>query len=228
MSSDSGHVKPIKSKYQAKPWQPTVDSSDHTQSSAGKDYTDVYGGTVNTASGDSGKGDGRHEKSGNEPHLSMAYTTAPNIVATKSGGAAGDKVLGMEAGRFSIQLSALISAEQTCLNATSSMVTGYGTLKAAVDKAAADDNYFGQQTGQRVANTSPSGQPGYYGGHWVADEADSESVEFAATIIPQMKNLLNTIGNVIEACGQFNALLNNAGQSYASMDLNSAFKDAGT
>nr|WSX75566.1 hypothetical protein OH826_17775 [Streptomyces sp. NBC_00899] len=226
MSSESGHVKPIKSKHQAHPWQPTVESSDGTQSAAGKDYTDVYGGKVNSASGDSGKGDGRHEKSGREPILKMAYTTAPDLVAPADSGGTG-QAAAMESGRFSIQLFALLSAEQTCLNATSAMVAGYGTLKTVVDKAASDDNYFGQLTGHPVANQPDGGgRGGWYGDSWVPDAANAESKEFAATIIPQMKNLLNTIGNVIEACGQFNALLNNAGQSYATMDSKAEFKDA--
>jgi hypothetical protein len=223
VSSESGSVKPIKSKYQAHAWQPTVDSSDSSQSAAGKDYTDVYGGKVKSGSGGAGTGDGRHEKSGREPILAMAYTTAPNFIASTSSGE--NAASAMESGRFSVQLAALLSAEQTCLNATSAMVTGYGTLRNVVDNAAAADNLFGQQTGHWAANTSDH-QSSWLGDHWVADEHAKESQEFAASIVPQMKNLLNNIGNVIEACGQFNALLNNAGQTYATIDSKAEFKDA--
>jgi hypothetical protein len=225
VSSDSGSVKPIKSKHQAHPWQPTVDSGDSTQSAAGKDYTDVYGGKVTSGSGDAGKGDGRNEKSGREPILAMAYTTAPDFIPSSSSGSGKDAPTGMESGRFSVQLSSLHSAEQTCLNATSAMVAGYGTLKTVVDNAAAGENYFGQQTGHFETNQG-LGVAAWDSQHWVPDGFDSESQEFAASIVPQMKNLLNNIGNVIEACGQFNALLNNAGQVYATIDHNAEFKDA--
>jgi hypothetical protein len=225
VSSESGSVKPIKSKYQAHAWQPTVDSSDSSQSAAGKDYTDVYGGKVKSGSGGAGTGDGRNEKSGREPILAMAYTTAPDFIPASSSDPGKDAPTAMESGRFSIRLASLLSAEQTCLNATSAMVTGYGTLRKVVDNAIADDNLFGQQTGHWVANTSDH-QSGYLGDHWVADGHAKESQEFAASIIPQMKNLLNNVGNVIEACGQFNALLNNAGQTYATIDHKAEFKDA--
>jgi hypothetical protein len=221
--SDSDSTKPIKSKHQSHPWQPTVDTSDSSQSAAGKDYTDVYGGTV--ISGKPAQDDGPNEKSGREPILTMAYTTAPDFIpaAENKSGDTKDAPSAMESGEFSIQLATLHSSEQTCLTATSSMVTGYGTLKAVVDKAATDPNFFGQKIGHDQDTQGNS-----YAAHswsWVEDQYDTESVDFAAAIIPQMKNLLNSIGNAIEACGQFNALLNNAGQIYATIDRNAEFKD---
>ena len=224
MSSDSGSVQPIKSKHQAHPWQPTVDSSDGSQSAAGKDYTDVYGGKVHKGKGDQGDDSG-NQKSGHEPVLKAAYTTAPDFVASTSSGSGKDGPTAMESGRFSVQLAVLHSTEQTCLDATSAMVTGYGTLKAEVDTAAADGNFFGQQLGTYVTDQGPA-PAAWNSQHWEDDEYDQEAQEFAAAIIPQMKNLLNSIGNVVEACGQFNALLNNAGQIYATVDHNAEFKDA--
>jgi hypothetical protein len=225
VSSDSGSVKPIKSKHQAHPWEPTVDTSDGSQSAAGKDYTDVYGGSTQSATGDQG-GDAQNEKSGREPILTMAYTSAPDFIASAdSGSGSKNAPTAMESGAFNVHLATLHSTEQTCLDATSAMITGYDSLKTEVDKAASDENFFGQQTGHWETNQG-LGMGAWNSQHWVPDDYSGESQEFAAAIVPQMKNVLNSIGNVIEACGQFNALLNNAGQIYATIDHNAEFKDS--
>ncbi|WP_202233305.1 hypothetical protein [Actinacidiphila reveromycinica] len=221
MSSDS--VEPIKSQHEKFPWEPTIDTSDGPQKKAGEDYTRVYGGTVQNGKS-SGDDNDEVEKSGREPILTMTYTTAPDFIPSADSGSGGtDGPSALESGRFTVQLATLHSTEQDCLTATSAMVDGFDTVKGEVDKAAADDNFFGQHVGKW--QRTESGKNGIQT-QWQDDKYDEEAQHFADAIIPQMKNLLNSIGSAIEACGQFNALLNNAGQIYATIDHNAEFKDA--
>lgn len=230
MTSVPRSVDPIASAYQQDPWEPTVDTSDGNQKKAGKDYTDVYGGTV--TDGGTGKddksGDGKDTpaKAGKEPALTMVYTTAPDFLPGPPPPKNGTTPPGaMESGLFGVQLSALRATEQTFLDAASGMIAGYDTLRSVVDEAASGTDYFGQQAG--YSEPQETNSPYYHPMGFDPDTYDQEAAEFAAAIVPQMKNLLNSIGHTVEACGQFTALLNNAGQTYATIDNNSVFRDGG-
>jgi hypothetical protein len=224
MSFDSGSVKPITSQYQAHPWEPTIDPSKDIEKAAAEDYTDVYGGTPKDGGSDSASA--TPEKSGKEPNLRMSYSDAPHLIPqAESKSSKGSTT--MESGKFFISLSTLRTAEQTCLNATSQTIDGYNTLKNEVNKAISNDNLFGQRVGSEQEYETANAWTGSNKSHyfWQADPYDESSQQFADTVIPQMKNLLNGIGNAIEAMGGFNALLNDAGQAYATMDHNAAFPD---
>jgi hypothetical protein len=224
MSDQLGSVKPIVPRYETSgtAWEPTIDSSDSNQTAAGDDYTSYYGGTPKQQQGDPKSTP--PEKSGNEPSLRMAYTTSPHIIPLPKSKSS-DGPTAMESGAFSIELSTLRSAEQTCLDATSEAIDAYGTLKDEVNKAANDDNFFGQKAGtMEETSTATTGGDSIYH-YWQPDKYDDESQQFADAIIPQMKNLLNGVGSAIEAMGAFTALITDAGQSYATMDANSAFTD---
>jgi hypothetical protein len=216
-------VHPEKSRYQADPWEPAVNGKDGNQKKAGKDYTGVYGGTTKPDDGDDK--DVPPELSGREPILRMSYTQAPDFVPAPRVKAADGTPPAMEGGDFSIDLGSLRAAEQTCLDACSAVIGQYDRLKGEVDKASGD-NFFGQGAGT-TQWTPSSGGPGSAPGmpYWQPDEYDDSSQQFADSIIPQMKNLLNAIGNATVAMGQFPALLNNTGQAYATMDNSSAFVD---
>ncbi|MEV5753693.1 hypothetical protein AB0L00_38235 [Actinoallomurus sp. NPDC052308] len=225
MSDQLGSVKPITPKYQTpgKPWEPAIDDSDDVQKAAADDYTSYYGGTPISSGSDDGD-PAPPEKSGNEPILGMAYTTAPDIHPLRDDGSSDGASPAMESGRFYINLSTLRSSEQRCLDATSQAVDGYETLKDEVNKAAGDGNFFGQDVGF-TQGTVQTGTITFQGG-WVPDPGDDAAQQFADATIPQMKNLLNAIGNAIEAMGGFTALITDAGQSYATMDNKAVFPPA--
>jgi hypothetical protein len=90
---------------------------------------------------------------------------------------------------------------------------------------------FGQKVGTWVSpqtgsfgHTIGSDKPKFKG-----DKYNKEGKEFAASIVPEMKNLLNAAAGAIEAMGGFAALLNSAGQMYTNSDSHAAFADpAGT
>jgi hypothetical protein len=217
------NVHPEKSKYQADPWEPSVNGKDGNEKKAGKDYTGVYGGTTKPDDGDDK--DVPPELSGREPILRMSYTQAPDFIPAPRQKPKDGTSPAMEGGDFSIDLGSLRAAEQTCLDACSAVIDQYDQLKGEVDKAAADDNFFGQNVATTQYHPGPRpwvdpGEP-----YSQPDQYDDSSQKFADSIIPQMKNLLNAIGNATVAMGQFPALLNNTGQAYATMDNSAAFVD---
>lgn len=219
-------TQPIAPAYQSTPWQPTIDTSaakaelqDEQQAAA--QYTSIYGGSPLSSShpASSPPGEGAVV-----PSLSVAYTDSPHLVPIPGkipNNGAG--LSGAVAEAFSIELGTLRASEQTCLNATAGAVDGYETLKSTVTSAINSSTIFGQNAAMITANGRPSPAAVANGPASNLDPLDSEGQQFAASIDPQMEKLLYHVGAVIEAMGQFNAMLNNAGQMYTEADYNSAF-----
>ncbi|WP_328565021.1 hypothetical protein [Streptomyces coelicoflavus] len=212
---------PEKSQYQAHPWRPTVNPSDDNQKDAGDKYEEIYG--VDPHEEKPSGEDSKPPVSGNVPSLSMAYTQAPHLVPGDRGGGDGGSQ-DMQYGRFSVSLSSLRTAEQKCLDATGTAIHGYDELKAHVLRAAAADGLFGENVGKWVSGGrgKAANELGRDGPKWEPDKYNESAQQFADSVIPQMKNLLNSVAGAIEAMGAFDALLNNAGQLYATLDRNSA------
>jgi hypothetical protein len=215
-----------KSKYQTTPWQPTVDTSNGDEKKAGEDYTDVYGGTP-TYGKPTDDGDPQ-APIGNIPVLTAAYTTAPDFVPTQGktdGSSNNDTSMGSK-GAFKIDLGALKTSEQSFLNATTAAVNAYETLKPTVTNAINSPDLFGQMVGSVSSN---SGYTTLSAGGWGTttnmDPLDSEGTEFAASIGPELHNLMVSAAGVIELMGAFSAMLNNAGQMYTYTDSSAAFTD---
>lgn len=218
-------------KHQPMAWQPTISSSDSDYSDeqqAAQQYDGYYGGSPNT----SGSGDSGSSSSPGGPYqvptLKMAYTKAPDLIPltnTGSGGSSGPTV----SESFSVELGELMTAESTCLGAVSTAVDDYETLADAVNNAISSPSLFGQTVG---ANP-PSGMVwnGNVSYSFPADDADTdpldtEGIDFAQSINPQMQQLLQAVANGIESMGTFAALLNNAAQMYTDADAQSAFPPA--
>jgi hypothetical protein len=208
----SDSVKPITPEYESTPWQPTVDTSAKDagdEKSAAATYDSDYGGTytTTTTSPSSGSSSTNYVELPS-PTMSMAYTTAPDLIpvtntpAPSTGGTPAPL-----AEPFSIQLGDLMTAEQAFLNATNATVQGYQALSSIANNAISSTTIFGQADGE--AGTG--------------DKLDSEGKSFASAVIPQIQQMLYAIGNSIEAMGQFSALLNNAGQMYTDTDAQSSF-----
>lgn len=225
-------VDPRKSKYQDTPWEPTIsDDSSKDEKKAADDYTDVYGGTPSTDDGGQ-QDDGTDSVSiafPESPDLSMAYRTAPDLVGSQSTGGKSNAPVALDSS-IDIDLGGLCAAEQCCLNTTSQAIDDYDTLRGVVTSACHSDTIFGQQVGEYVPfNPLAAAGRGFdAGGHVEYSEFRQESVDFANQMVPQLWKLLQAAGNVIEAMGVYNAMLNNAGQMYTTADKNSAFKDPST
>jgi hypothetical protein len=215
----------ITSAYQDTPWEPTVylssnKDANQDQENAAKQYTGIYGGsytTTNESAPTASPGAGAPI-----PNLGPAYQQAPDLVPNKPGGGAGAGAPPSGSSNpFYIDLGAVRTTEQQCLNATSEASAGYETLKSSVTGATSSSTIWGQD----VENTEPL-QGGRSGSGPVItsyDKLDSEGKSYAATIDPAMQQLLNQVGGVIEMMGQFNALLNNGLQMYTYTDDSSAF-----
>lgn len=229
-------VDPIRSKYQKTPWQPTVDPSSgdvSDQQSAISTYQETYGDAPYTPP--SGSSTTATASSYWYPILSVAYSTAPGFVPleetashTHASGPPSSPPAAV-AQEFSIRLGDLMAAEQTCLDATSKAADEYQRLSSVASGAIHSNSIFGQIVG---TGGGGSGDPrngdkksSFMGGDSPLkyDPLDSEGKAFAQTIIPQMEQILQAIGNTIETMGQFTALLNNAGQMYTEADAGSAF-----
>ncbi|MEV6536788.1 hypothetical protein AB0M86_45780 [Streptomyces sp. NPDC051639] len=132
----------------------------------------------------------------------------------------------MQSGAFRVQLGALRTAEHMCLDACSTVIGEFDTLKQHVENTNGD-NFFGQLANHYGIAITTDAQSQLMPNNQTFDPSKyaEESKAFAESVIPQMKNLLNAIGNTSVAMGQFPALLNNSGPAYAAMDNASAFVD---
>jgi len=207
-------------------WHPTVntsdgDSSDETK--AAESYDSTYGGTYSTTAPPSSSS----SSSGTAYSLSMAYSTAPDLIPVPESQGSGSGPSGPLADQFNVDLGAVRSTEQTFLTATSDILNAYQTLSTAVQSAVSSDSIFGQLD-TTPPTTSPNSKAGSILGDGVQwDNLDSEGMNFASSVNPQMQQLLAQVSNVIESMGQFNALLNNAAQMYTDTDASSAFPAPG-
>ncbi|MEU9151739.1 hypothetical protein AB0D59_14550 [Streptomyces sp. NPDC048417] len=220
---DSDDVSPHASEYQSDPWVPNVDpdASDHgDQEDAAETYAEIYGVTATTNPTDDSDDDEPPDEMVTMPKLSMAYTTSPDLVPTEPGGGSGSAMPTLpDSSAFSIDLGALRAAEQTFLDAVANASSAYETLRAKVQGAIADPNLFGQKNGQVVGSGRTAS--------WVPDELAESGAQFAEAINPQLTKVMQDGAGGIELMGTFTALLNNAGQTYAETDSQSAMPDLG-
>ncbi|MGW1726757.1 hypothetical protein ACWCQK_28000 [Streptomyces sp. NPDC002306] len=217
-------VSPHASDYQSDPWVPNVDpdASDHgDQEDAAETYADIYGVTPTANPTDD---EGEDEPPGElvpMPTLSMAYTTAPDLVPTEPGGGSGSAMPTLpDSNPFSIDLGALRGAEQTFLDAVSTAQGAYEVLRAKVQAAIDDPTLFGQETGHWE-------NWGRAGLHFVESELAESGEQYAETINPLLTQIMQDAAGGIELMGTFTALLNNAGQTYAEADSKSAMPELG-
>jgi hypothetical protein len=223
MSSD--YVKP-NDQAAGQIWQPTVNSSDSDsgeETKAAQQYDTNYGGSyTTTAPSSSGSG-----SSGTAYSLSMAYSTAPDLIPVPESQSSGSGSSVPLADQFNVDLGAVRSTEQTFLTSTGNLVNAYESLSSTVQNAISSDSIFGQLD-TTPPTTSPNSKAGSILGDGVQwDNLDSEGMNFASSVNPQMQQLLAQVSNVIESMGQFNALLNNAAQMYTDTDASSAFPAPG-
>ncbi|MFF3561802.1 hypothetical protein ACFYXS_17325 [Streptomyces sp. NPDC002574] len=218
-------VSPHASEYQSDPWVPNVDpdASDHEdQEDAAETYSEIYGVTPTSDPTDDSDDEEPPDEMVTMPTLSMAYTTAPDLVPTEPGGGSGSTAMPTlpDSNAFSIDLGALRTTEQTFLGVVANVTSAYETLRAKVQGAIDDPTLFGQDNGHWE-------NWGRAGLHWVEDELAESGVQFAEAINPQLTKVMQDGAGGIELMGTFTALLNNAGQTYAQADSKSSMPDVG-
>jgi hypothetical protein len=208
-------------------WHPTVstggkDSKDETK--AAEKYDSIYGGSYTTTAPPPSSPPGT---GGTIWPLSMAYTTAPDLIPVPESQSAGSASTVPLAEQFNVDLGAVRSTEQTFLTATGNILSAYQSLSTTVQSAVSSDSIFGQLDTTPPTSSPTSKAPSTLGDGVQWDSLDDEGKDFASSVDPQMQQLLASVSDVIESMGQFNALLNNAAQMYTDADASSAFPAPG-
>lgn len=227
-------VEPIASQYQgsADPgsvFQPSIQSSDSDYGDE-KKAVGQYQQTYGTQGSDPQGGGTPSTAMPTDPTLSMAYTTAPDLIPLPSTGgqSSGSSTAPQPMLPVYIELATLMSTETSFLKATSTVADQYEhTLEPVVQNAINTPTMWGtnvtigphQGGNQKAAELTGTG--------YQVDSLDAEGTKFAASINPAMDQLLVSVGNVVEAMGVFTALLNKTGQYYTSTDSQSVFPPPG-
>ncbi|MEK8143011.1 hypothetical protein NKH18_15040 [Streptomyces sp. M10(2022)] len=89
------------------------------------------------------------------PKLTQSYNTAPSLVGyTRMSMNDGKEPAKdpLSGGKFYVDLGALRTAEQTCLDASNTSVNAYESLRKIVQAAVASDRIFGQIVGKDYPN----------------------------------------------------------------------------
>jgi hypothetical protein len=209
-------------------FQPSVSSSDSDYSDE-KQAVATYQSTYGIA-GTSGGGN-QAPLTGTPPYptLSMAYTTAPDLMPqpqTNGSSGSGSSAPEPQFPVF-IELGTLMSTEATFLDATQALVNEYeNTLVPIVRSAMSSSTLFGQNV-ETSTGVAPGSKASEIYPTEEADPLDQEGVKFAAAVNPQMSYLLQQVGTMVEALGTFTAMINKAGQYYTDTDAQSAFPPPG-
>jgi hypothetical protein len=185
-------------------FEPTIDGSDKAQQNAAAQYTKTYGGSVTVSNQNPSSSNGPFYNYP-EPDVTAAYQQAPDFVPNPPPGSGSGTPGGgaSDSDAFLIDLAALKAAEQVCLGATEEAITACENLKSTVSSAVASPTIFGQEVDK--------------------DPLDADAKQFALGMEATMSQVLYYFAGVVELMGQFNALLNNAGQMYTWADYSSAF-----
>ncbi|NUQ97857.1 MAG: hypothetical protein HOY79_15320 [Streptomyces sp.] len=217
----SHDLSPIASQYDSDPWVPNIDpdsDGQDDQKKAAESYSDVYGvsATKNSDQGDSTP----PAEAVTMPILGTAYNVAPDFVPGDSGGGSGGAMPTLpDSNPVMIDLGTLRAAEQTWVDECAIATEAYNDMQSKVWDAINDANLFGQLDGHHDATRA-----GYT---WEADPLADSGKQFADAINPQLTQIMQDAAGAIELMGTFTALLNNAGQTYAEADAQSAFPDLG-
>lgn len=193
----------------------------------------------------SGSGGAAIPSNSEVPDLAMVVTSppdfAPDPTAGGGGQGGGDGVDGTPVlPDFTIDLAGLRGAESSMINASSAIVSSYMDLKTLFESV--KDTVFGQQA--TVASEQHSGgsgardQPGDPGesGPFVTQTSKDPIADSANSFAngsdgqPGMNDVqayvLQQVGNAMGLLGQFMAMLNAAGWSYAQSDVTSKLPPA--
>ncbi|MEV6994322.1 hypothetical protein AB0N87_34895 [Streptomyces sp. NPDC093228] len=169
------------------------------------------------------------------PVMGVEWETPPsfNLYPTGGSGRGNPGTDVPDSGPISFDATAVRATENALLTQGRNAVGNYEALRRHVDSAV-----HGQFWGPKHAYTTPYVNPGVTpnpAGGWSppldsTEKEDQEALarfgeEFAGHINPAMQKALALQSNALELLGNYIAMINNAGQSYAHVDQASRFPD---
>jgi hypothetical protein len=164
------------------------------------------------------------------PDLAMVWATAPSFTAAAADSSSNPPSVPVAAD-LSIDLGSLLDGENAMLSASSVIVGAYESLKQQFESV--KDTVFGQQA-QDTVQTETSATSGFtvWSTTTSPDPIQQPAQDFAngQNGQPGMNDAqafaLQQIGNAMALVGEFIALMNSAGDNYATADSNSAVPSA--
>lgn len=177
-------------------------------------------------SGSGGSGGANIPNNAAVPNLTMAWTSAPPFVSSGAGSGSGSQTY-PPCPDISVSLSSLRDAENSMLSSSMAIVDAYDQLQTLFLDY--QDWVYGQQA--TITYVSYSGGvegDNTYGANTEPDAIQQQAQQFAngqdgqPGMNSQQAYALQTIGGVMALVGEFIALINAAGNAYATADTNSA------
>ncbi|MET7695304.1 hypothetical protein ABZT06_46745 [Streptomyces sp. NPDC005483] len=171
------------------------------------------------------------------PQVSVAWETPPSFnkpPKDAGGGSGGQSSDVTDSGPILMDGPSVRAAESAALGGLRTASSGYSNLRGKVSSLNAD--FFGpKEKKQPVAsvNTGTANPTGTSSGTMSDGDTDPEGNEalhqmadqFYESIKPAMQKALWQIANSLEVSGQYLAMVNKAGQTYAQMDRACVFPD---
>lgn len=181
---------------------------------------------TSSSTGSSGGGGSSIPSNAEVPQLLITLQSAPDFAPDPAGGSSTSGSATPVTDDYSIDLGSLREGEDGMINASSAVIDGYNTLNSLFQNV--KDTVFGQEA--MVTKTVPSSTGGdhtTFSQEQSADPIQSAAVTFAngQNGQPGMNDIqayaLQQVGNAMAMVGEFIAMLNAAGWSYAQADASS-------
>ncbi|WP_327365078.1 hypothetical protein [Streptomyces sp. NBC_01217] len=192
-------------------------------------------------SGSTGAGDGDDPDAGKDlgntvPTMSVGWDTPPSFNVDPGGQTGGQSASDVvDSGPIRFDAGTVRATENTLLAQSRNAVFNYEALRQKVD-GAVHGQFWGPaappppiSSGQYTGGQTPGGT-GWSPSPQESDDNDQRTLaeigeEFARHINPAMQKALAMQSNSLELLGNFIAMINNAGQSYARVDRASRFPE---
>ncbi|MGW2836603.1 hypothetical protein ACWCWD_02230 [Streptomyces sp. NPDC001493] len=168
------------------------------------------------------------------PHMAVGWDAPPSFNTDPGGQSSGQSSNEVaDSGRIAFDAAAVRATENTLLAQGRSAVSGYETLRGHVDAAVHGQFWGPSHTSQPVSATpglNPNPSAGYTPPLDTMDKEDQNTLaeigeNFAQHINPAMQKALALQSNALELLGNYVAMINSAGQSYAHVDRAARFPD---
>ncbi|NEA41776.1 hypothetical protein [Streptomyces sp. SID11385] len=204
-------------------------------------YTSKYDTSPLTGDNDQSDGDKTDEDSGKDlsylvPQVSVAWENPPsfNLPPRDPGGSGGTSKDVAQSGPFLMDGPSVRGAEQSMLGGLRTSSAAYSSLRGKV--LATEYEMFGPKEKAQPLAAMNSTTPGNSSGgtsNMPDGDTDPEgqaqltemAQHFYASMKPAMEKALWQIANSLELSGQFLAMVNRAGQTYAQMDRACVFPE---
>lgn len=168
------------------------------------------------------------------PTMTVGWDTPPSFNTDPGGQANGQSSSDIaDSGPIGFDATTVRATENTLLTQGRNAVSGYESLRAKVDSAVHGQFWGPAHTAQPVSATPGQGANSTGGYTPPPDQMDKDDQNtladigdnFAQHINPAMQKALAAQSNALELLGNFIAMINGAGQSYAHVDRAARFPD---